>query len=144
MSGENFYLINSNTFVAINPNFPLLKDHVFNILPKEDIPSSPEKESSIITRETMVTITAYSSTSFECDKSPFITASGTYVREGIVATNFLPFGTKIKIPEIFGEKIFVVEDRMAKRYLYVVDVWFPSYHEALNFGKKYTRIEILN
>jgi 3D (Asp-Asp-Asp) domain-containing protein len=51
----------------------------------------------------------------------------------------------VKIPELFGEKIFVVEDRMnQKKGYYHVDVWFPSYWEAKNFGVKRTYIEILD
>ena len=50
-------------------------------------------------------ITAYSSTPWETDDDPYITAAGTRVREGIVANNYFPFGTKIRIPEIFGDKI---------------------------------------
>lgn len=93
----------------------------------------------------VVTITAYSSSLWETDDTPYWTASGTFVREGIVANNFLPFGTKIKIPDLFGEKVFVVEDRMNPRCSdFQVDIWFPEHRQALNFGKKITYIEILN
>lgn len=75
-----------------------------------------------------VVITAYSSTPWETWGDPFITASGTRVRDGIVANNLLPFGTQIRIPELFGEEIFVVEDRMhSRKGYYHVDIWFPSY-----------------
>jgi len=91
-----------------------------------------------------VIVTAYSSTPWETDEDPFITASGERVRDGIVANNLLPFGTKIRIPEIFGERIFIVEDRMHPRKgYYHVDVWFPSYSEAKSFGAKTTHVEIL-
>ncbi|MBI2036999.1 MAG: hypothetical protein HYT14_01400, partial [Candidatus Liptonbacteria bacterium] len=58
--------------------------------------------------ERTVTITAYSSTPEETDSTPFITASGTHVRDGVVAANFLPFGTAVKIPELYGDRLFVV------------------------------------
>lgn len=90
-----------------------------------------------------VIVTGYSSTPWQTDSTPFITAAGTKVKEGIVATNFLPFGTKIRIPEIYGDKIFVVEDRMHPRNNYFVDIWFPSYWQAKNFGVRKTVIEIL-
>jgi len=91
-----------------------------------------------------VIVTAYSSTYFETDETPFITASGKKVREGVVANNLLPLGTKIKLPELFGEKIFVVEDRMnPKKSLYHIDIWFPSYWEAKQFGVKKTFVEVL-
>jgi len=88
-------------------------------------------------------ITAYSSSPEQTDETPFITASGKYVHHGVVAANFLPFGTRIRIPEIFGDKVFVVEDRLDKRYNDRVDVWFPTKEGALKFGQQITEIEIL-
>lgn len=104
-------------------------------------PSNPEPQ---VAQKIKVVITAYSSSPWETDGNPYITAAGTWVREGIVANNLLPFGTKIKIPEIYGDKIFVVEDRMHwKKGYYHVDIWFASYGEAKNFGAKRTYIEVL-
>ena len=90
-----------------------------------------------------VRATGYSSTPDQTDDSPFITASGTRVRDGIVATNMLPFGTKIRIPEIYGDKIFVVEDRMNRRYWMNVDIWFPNRNSALTFGSQRVTIEVI-
>lgn len=90
-----------------------------------------------------VFITAYSSSPDETDDTPFITALGTWVRDGIVAANFLPFGTKIKIPDVFGDKIFIVEDRMHERKNNFIDIWMPSKEKALSFGIIKTRIKIL-
>jgi len=108
--------------------------------------SPPQKEvlNNTKARKIQVMVTAYSSTPWQTDSTPFITAAGTSVRDGIVATNILPFGTKIKIPRIYGDKIFVVEDRMHPRKHYYIDIWFPSYWQAKNFGVKETYIEILN
>lgn len=92
----------------------------------------------------VVTATAYSSTVDQTDDTPFITASGAYVRDGIIATNFLPFGTIIKIPDLFGDKVFIVEDRMHKRYWHRVDIWFPERKMAKEFGIKQIRIEIVS
>ena len=96
-----------------------------------------------VVNEIVVAATAYSSTPDQTDDSPFITALGTTVRDGIIATNFLPFGTKIMIPEIYGNKIFVVEDRMNRRYWHTVDIWFPDRASALEFGFKKVKIQIL-
>ena len=104
------------------------------------VPSpTPEK----VVKTIRVVVTAYSSTPEQTDDTPFITASGTKVREGIVAANFLPMGTKIKLPDIYGDKIFVVEDRMHPRKKYMVDIWFASYTEAKEFGARRTYIEVL-
>lgn len=90
-----------------------------------------------------VWVTAYSSTPEETDETPFITASGKWVEDGIIATNFLPFGTKVKIPEKFGDKVFVVEDRMHRRKTDFVDVWMPTKEDAKQFGIARTKIQIL-
>lgn len=90
-----------------------------------------------------VVVTAYSSTHDQTDDMPFITASGSRVRDGIVACNFLPFGTKITLPKLFGDKIFVVEDRMAKRFSDRIDIWFPSRWQATQFGLKILEMKIL-
>ena len=86
---------------------------------------------------------AYSSTPDQTDSTPFITAWNTRVRDGIIAANFLPFGTQIKIPELYGDKIFVVEDRMSRRYTYKIDIWFPEREQALEFGNKKVKIEVV-
>lgn len=88
-------------------------------------------------------ITAYSSSPDETDDTPFITASGKRVRHGIVASNYLPLGAKIKIPDIFGETVFVVEDRMHRRFNDRIDIWMPTKRDALVFGKKLAEVEIL-
>jgi 3D (Asp-Asp-Asp) domain-containing protein len=99
---------------------------------------------SCSTRENMV-ITAYSSTPEQTDSTPFITASGCYVEDGIIANNMLPFGTKIRIPELYGNKVFEVQDRLnSRKGGDHIDIWFPSYQEAKEFGAKKTYIEILN
>lgn len=94
-------------------------------------------------KEVIVAASAYSSTPDQTDDSPFITASGTLVHDGIVAANFLPMGTKIRIPQLYGNKIFTVEDRMNKRYWQKIDIWFPDRESALKFGVKTLKIEIL-
>ena len=84
-----------------------------------------------------IAVTAYSSSPDETDSTPFITASGKTTGDGILANNCLPFGTEVKIPELFGEKIFVVEDRKHSRYsCNWLDVWYPTKAEAKKFGIK--------
>ena len=100
-------------------------------------------EPVVIDRIKMI-ITAYSSTYCQTDSTPFITASNSWVRKGVVANNFFPFGTKIRIPEYFGDKIFDIEDRLHWRKSNEhVDVWFPTKQEAINFGITKTYVEIL-
>lgn len=90
-----------------------------------------------------VPMTAYTSRPEETDSTPFITADGSHVRDGIVACNFLPFGTKVRIPSLFGDKVFEVHDRMNKRYPYKMDFWMEDLGEARQFGVRYAHIEIV-
>jgi 3D (Asp-Asp-Asp) domain-containing protein len=126
-------------FVLVEETDSLVTMNENSLLPQANPFYPPPK-----TKKIGVVITAYSSTPWETDDNPYITASGSWVREGVIANNLLPFGTKVKIPELYGNKTFVVEDRMhwSKGY-YHVDIWFPSYEEALYFGSKRTYIEIL-
>ena len=93
---------------------------------------------------TRLIVTAYSSTVDQTDSTPFITASGTSVRWGVVAANFLPIGTKIRIPEIFGDEVFFVEDRMNERYNRRVDIWMHTRQDAKDFGVRNVIIEVLS
>ena len=95
-------------------------------------------------RKTMyIMVTAYNSEVGQTDDTPFITAFGTQVRDGIVATNFLPKGTIVRFPEGFGSKEFVVEDRMNARYHYHMDIWMAEKSAAVKFGAQFLKMEIL-
>lgn len=89
-----------------------------------------------------VTVTAYSSTVDQCDDTPFIGASNKYVYDGMVAANFLPFGTKVKFPDVFGDKVFTVDDRMNVKYNSRMDIWMPAREQAKQFGARYLKVEI--
>ena len=115
-----------------------------NSLQASSSPVSPYVYKLRITKTYTVLATAYTSAVEETDSTPYITAIGTHVRDGVIAANFLPIGTVIKIPEVFGEKTFIVEDRMNKRYNYKIDIWFPEKELAKEFGIKKVKIEIVS
>lgn len=100
-----------------------------------------------VVRTSTHTMTAYNSEAAQTDSTPCITANGFNVCEhGVedtVAANFLPIGTKIRIPDLFGDRIFIVRDRMNKRHSDRVDVWMIHRADALKFGVKKARIEVL-
>ncbi|MBI2055213.1 MAG: 3D domain-containing protein [Candidatus Sungbacteria bacterium] len=89
-----------------------------------------------------VKVTAYTSSPDETDDTPSVTASGTNTRHGVIAANFLPFGTKVRIPNLFGDTVFTVEDRMARRFQDRLDIWFPTKTEAKRFGLQFAEVEI--
>ncbi len=91
-----------------------------------------------------VDATAYTSSVEECDSDPFTTADGSTTHDGIIATNFLPFNTKIRIPSLFGDRIFEVHDRMNARYWKRIDVWMSDKADMRKFGiHKNIQIEIV-
>jgi 3D (Asp-Asp-Asp) domain-containing protein len=103
-----------------------------------------QKNYSFNGREYVVSATGYSSTPDQTDSSPFITANGSHVHDGTIAANFLPFGTKVMIPEYFGDKVFIVEDRMNARYTNRVDIWYPDRDSAMQWGLRTIKIQIVN
>lgn len=116
-----------------------------NTLIQAGNPITPIKTGPICSSQSrFAVITAYSSSLDETDSSPFITAAGTRTRDGIIAANFLNFGTRVKIPALYGEKVFVVEDRMAARNSGKVDIWMPSKSLAMQFGVKKAEIVVLD
>ena len=84
----------------------------------------------------LVPTTAYSSTVDQTDSTPFITADGSTVRWGIIATNFLPFNTCVQFPEMYGEQWFVVHDRKHERFSESIDIWHPTREQAKTYGFK--------
>lgn len=114
---------------------------IANTIPASIMPTRYDRVS--IVREIHVTSTGYNSEVAQTDDSPFIAADGTRVFDGMVAANFLPFNTKIKIPDYYGDKVFFVHDRMAKRFSNRVDIWFAEKSDAIQWGKRTVRIEIL-
>lgn len=101
------------------------------------------KEVEEVVKTMKIVVTAYSSTVAQTDNTPFITASNTLVRDGIIASNLLPFGTKVRFPEFNPKKIYVVEDRLAPKNSHKIDIWFPSAELALDFGVKVLTMEVL-
>lgn len=109
------------------------------LMPFGSLPEADLRGPSYVTT---VTSTAYNSLPWQTDDTPFITASGTHVRHGVVAANFLPIGTRVKIPELYGDQIFIVEDRMNPRYHKRMDIWMEDYDDAIAYGVKTLTIEV--
>lgn len=97
---------------------------------------------------TKIWVSAYNSAPNQTDSTPCITASGLNVceraAEDIIATNYLhlPFGTKVRFPELYGDKVFLVHDRMNRKYSNTMDIWMQDYDTARQFGRQYTKVEI--
>lgn len=112
------------------------------------LPTSEEATPEVrVVSTSMRTITAYNSVPEQTDSTPCITANGFDVcehwTEDTIAANFLKFGTKVRIPELFGDRIFIVRDRMNTRFSDRIDVWMKEIPEARKFGKKTAYIEVV-
>lgn len=108
----------------------------------------PNSENLEVSYETYRTISAYNSEIGQTDSEPCITASGFDLcangREDSVAANWLSFGTRIRIPELFGERVFIVRDRMNEKYSNRLDIWMLEKADAKKFGVRVALIEILD
>ena len=85
-------------------------------------------------------VTAYTTSYEDCGKIDGITASGTNVRYGVIASPpEIDFGTEI----IIGDSKFVVEDRggaiVKKDNVYAIDMWLPTSKECEQFGRQKTK-----
>jgi 3D (Asp-Asp-Asp) domain-containing protein len=114
---------------------------------KQIINGLPDNQELEVAWSTYRSITSYNSEVSQTDGAPCITANGFNVCEhGIedtIAANWLKFGTRVRIPDLFGDRIFVVRDRMNKRYPDRADVWLIDKVEAKKFGVRIAKIEIL-
>jgi len=129
-ANTGFVIPNANTK---NPDLPQMINGLTSLINVEPF-TIPERAPTLKTYK--MDVTAYTSTLEECDSDPFVTADGSLVADGIVATNILPFGTKIRIPKYFGERIFTVHDRMNARYSARTDIWMSSKTDMRNWGLK--------
>lgn len=110
-------------------------------------------KSKAVFRETYLGVfkaTAYCSCAKCCGKSDGVTASGEQAKDGTIACNWLPFGTKLRIaPQGSNAKIRpfkqgsigTVLDRGAKslfgskhNHIKHIDLWMSSHDEALRYG----------
>lgn len=114
-------------------------------------PSFPVAAERAPAKRILVVATAYSSEVAQTDSTPCIPSNGYDLCEhydehgsgNSIAANFLPLETQVRIPEVFGDKVFVVRDRMNKRYGHGrIDIWVPNREEAIKFGVKQLEIEL--
>ncbi|GBF03917.1 3D domain-containing protein [Deinococcus aerius] len=106
-------------------------------------------------RSAILRATAYNSMPGQTDSTPFITATGTRTRPGVVALSrdmlrMFPYGTRITIQDLSGRsgglfngRVFIVEDTMAAYKTGSIDIWMSSYGDAIRFGARQVRITAL-
>lgn len=100
------------------------------------------------TKSYVSNISAYCPCEICCGKTNGITASGKKATQyyTIAAPRSIPFGTKVYIPyfkDAENKGIFVVQDRGGAIAENRLDIFFNTHKQALNFGRKYLEIYIL-
>jgi 3D (Asp-Asp-Asp) domain-containing protein len=105
--------------------------------------------------------TAYTSSIRETDSTPYITATGSRTRVGIIAVSrdmlgSLPYGSRVTLEDmgssrggagrfnyLFNNRVFVVEDTMHPRKREQIDVWLTDRGMAIRFGVRSLRVTIV-
>ena len=96
-------------------------------------------------RTCTVLVTAYNSVDSQTDPTPFITASLTRTRHGILAARWLPMGTRVRIHhENYADEVFIVEDRMHHRNWCKADIWMERTEDADAWGKQFVLLEVMD
>lgn len=124
-----------------------------NIASADDKPEFPVSDEREPARTKSVVATAYSSEAAQTDNTPCLPAMGSFDLcknfadngvEDTIAANFLPLGTKVRFPEMFGDRIFTVRDRMNAKYngQSRIDFWMNEKDDAIHFGVKRMKMEI--
>lgn len=109
--------------------------------------------------------TGYNSHANQTDSTPFITATGARTRFGIVAVSRdllgtdLPYGSLVRLRDLGSyytgrgagafqslldqQGLFIVEDTMHARKSQQLDVWFPEYSTAIDWGVRRIEVELV-
>ena len=142
----------SDAYLANAPATPLVEPQSaisgHTLMPTAPAPVTSANK--VVRYQVTVQVSGYNSEVGQTDASPFIMANGNHVRWGAVAANIIdangrniPFGTVIKIPSLYGDQLFVVEDRLNKRYTRNVDIWFANKADALKLGRRTVVVEVI-
>lgn len=82
-------------------------------------------------------------TAYSAEEMTGLTASGTYVRHGVIAVDprIIPLGTRVYIP---GYGFAIAEDTGGSIIGNRIDIAFDSYGEAISFGRQIIEIYIID
>ncbi len=145
-----FFLDSALADVDTGPRFPESETVALIIAAMQnqtrDFGTLPIAKEAAPRRTYTIPVSAYTSEAAQTDSTPCIAARGfdlcAHNEEDVVAANFLPIGTKLRIPELYGTRVFTVVDRMNERYDRSVDVWMRNKADAKSFGRKRAMIEV--
>ena len=118
--------------------YAALEDYQYSDVSFDESVTPAEEDSTSFHHALTVEATAYSA-----EEMTGLTASGTYVRHGIIAVDprVIPLGTRVYIPN-YG--FAVAEDTGGSIIGNRIDIAFDSYGEAINFGRQIIEIYIID
>lgn len=101
--------------------------------------AAKEVQVRVLTRFDAI-VTAYSSTPEETDSTPFISADGNQVYDGLIACpRKYPFGTLFRI----AGKVYRCGDRLNQKFDDRFDIWKATKEEAIHHGTQVLSTEIV-
>lgn len=111
---------------------------------ENNLVQTPEIQKIETKKKIWVTATAYSSTPWQTDNTPCITATGYDVcnkTKNIMAVSqdlvrSLGYHKQVKLPSLYGDEIFYIEDTMNARFVNRIDIHHDSTKDAREFGLK--------
>ncbi len=161
----------TNITIAFTIGLSILLSQINPLIVKATVETTPQSsitDDSFVTEEPAVVLppqrlakktmtvvaTAYSSEVGQTDSTPCIPAMYTFnlceyfKKNGVedtVAANFLPLGTEVRFPDIYGDKVFIVRDRMNAKYngKSRIDFWKKDRGGAVKFGVNRMKMEVL-
>ncbi len=129
-------------FTMVNAKITMLPTNTFQdatVGPRRLLPAQIKIQ---VIRSYTARITEYNSTPGQTSGDPFITANGEHVYFGGVAVNCVKFGTKLRLPKIFGNKVFRINDRGGMP-CGNVDVWLDPHYMHGWRGTQYSLVQII-
>lgn len=121
----------------VSPKYPNL-----NLLVVADETRMNKKDFSLPTMSIIGDPAIFSATAYALNGQ---TASGAYVRRGVIAADprVIPLGSVVQITAGKYSGVYTVLDTGRVIKGKIVDLWMPSNREAMNFGRQQVKIRIL-
>lgn len=144
--------------LAVHPSVELLAT------PRSVTRTPPSVAGPVANPVFTVRATAYNSLESQTNAQPFITATGTRTRWGIIAVSRdllgrdLPYGSLVRLRDLgslasgrgagayqalLDANLFVVEDTMHPRKSQQIDLWFADYASAVAWGVRELEVEVV-
>lgn len=155
-----------NAAVEVRPALELHLEPKVEVLPEpRTVESNAAWHGPIAQPRYTLRATAYNSLPGQTQGNPHVTATGARTQLGVIAVSrdllgwHIPYGSLVRIRDLgnyhsgkgYGafqhvlneQALFIVEDTMHARKRQQVDIWFPTFAEARQWGVRQVEIEVV-